>query len=190
MDGWVEPKPTACLALADGLVLRGMGAGAVGTAVGEVCFNTAMTGYQEILTDPSYAGQIVTFTFPHVGNVGANEDDIETVAAQARHAAQGCILRAPISRPQSWRAREGFDTWLEARGIVAITGVDTRALTAHIREGGMVNAAIAHNPDGVFDEAALLEAARNAPDMDGAELATTVSTGEAAPWLGGAWTWH
>ncbi|ORE93160.1 glutamine-hydrolyzing carbamoyl-phosphate synthase small subunit [Acuticoccus yangtzensis] len=189
MDGWVEPKPTACLALADGLVLRGMGAGAVGTAVGEVCFNTAMTGYQEILTDPSYAGQIVTFTFPHIGNVGANEDDIETVAAEANSAAQGCVLRAPITRPQSWRAVEGFDAWLERRGIVAITGVDTRALTSHIREGGMINAAIAHNPDGVFDEAELIAAARAAPNMDGAELATTVSTRASAPWLGGAWTW-
>ncbi|WP_226573084.1 glutamine-hydrolyzing carbamoyl-phosphate synthase small subunit [Acuticoccus sediminis] len=189
MDGWVEPKPTACLALADGLVLRGMGAGAVGTAVGEVCFNTAMTGYQEILTDPSYAGQIVTFTFPHIGNVGANDDDIETVAEEARSAAQGCVLRAAITRPQSWRARGGFDAWLEKRGIVAITGVDTRALTSHIREGGMVNAVIAHNPEGVFDEPALVEMARKAPDMAGAEIATTVSTRHAAPWHGGAWTW-
>lgn len=189
MDGWVEPKPTACLALADGLVLRGMGAGREGVAVGEVCFNTAMTGYQEILTDPSYAGQIVTFTFPHIGNVGANDDDVETVASEAAEAARGAVLRAEITQPQSWRAREAFDAWLDRRGIVAITGVDTRALTARIRERGMINAAIAYNAAGEFDTEALIAAARAAPDMAGAELATTVSARETAPWLGGAWTW-
>ncbi|MCF3936568.1 glutamine-hydrolyzing carbamoyl-phosphate synthase small subunit [Acuticoccus sp. M5D2P5] len=186
---WAEPKPTACLVLADGLVLMGDGAGATGTAVGELCFNTAMTGYQEILTDPSYAGQIVTFTFPHIGNVGANPDDVETVAHEAERAALGCVLRAPITAPQSWRAKEDFGTWLAERGIVAITGVDTRAITSRIRDGGMVNCAIAHNPDGVFDVQALLELAKAAPDMAGAELATTVSGRAALPWDSGVWEW-
>jgi len=186
---WADPKPTACLALADGMVLMGEGAGAVGTAVGELCFNTAMTGYQEILTDPSYAGQIVTFTFPHIGNVGANEDDVETVAAEAERAALGCVLRAPITRPQSWRASEGLDAWLARRGIVAITGVDTRALTARIREKGMINCAVAHDPGGTFDIEGLIAKAKAAPDMAGAELATAVSGRAPVDWRHGAWEW-
>ncbi len=186
---WDEPRPTACLALADGLVLMGEGAGAVGTAVGEVCFNTAMTGYQEILTDPSYAGQIITFTFPHIGNVGANTEDNETVAEEAIVAARGCILRAPISKPQNWRAEESFDAWLVERGIVAITGVDTRALTARIRDSGMINGVVQHAPDGVFDVPALIDLARNAPDMAGAELATGISGKAARPWSRSTWDW-
>ncbi|MEO1103341.1 MAG: glutamine-hydrolyzing carbamoyl-phosphate synthase small subunit [Pseudomonadota bacterium] len=187
---WEEPRPTACLALADGLVLYGEGAGAEGLAVGELCFNTAMTGYQEILTDPSYAGQIVTFTFPHIGNVGANEDDVETVAREAELAARGCVLRAPITVPQNWRAGQSFDGWLQARGIVGITGLDTRALAARIREHGMVNCALQHARDGQFDVEALLEAARRAPDMAGAELATTVSGTAPQGWSRGAWSWR
>lgn len=187
LSPWTYCAPTACLALADGTVLFGEGAGATGQTVGEVCFNTAMTGFQEILTDPSYAGQIVTFTFPHVGNTGANEDDVETVAMEAERAARGCVLRAPITEPQSWRAQESFDAWLTRRQIIAITGVDTRALTARIRDNGMVNAALAYNPDGVFDTAALLAAARSAPDMTGAELATTVSGRVPRPWTDGTW---
>lgn len=186
---WTDPVPTACLVLADGLVLKGDGAGAVGTVAGELCFNTAMTGYQEILTDPSYAGQIVTFTFPHIGNVGANEDDVEAVSREAERAALGCVLRAPITPPQSWRARESFDAWLARRGIVALTGVDTRALTTRIRDKGMLNCALQHAPDGVFDVGALLAMARSAPDMAGAELATTVSAREAARWSKGVWVW-
>ncbi|MEM0907798.1 MAG: carbamoyl phosphate synthase small subunit, partial [Pseudomonadota bacterium] len=184
---WSDPKATACLALADGLVLFGEGAGAKGTAVGEVCFNTSLTGYQEILTDPSYAGQIVTFTFPHIGNVGANHEDVETVAAEAQLAARGTILRASISKPQNWRAEESLDAWLERRGIVGICGVDTRALTARIREGGMMNAALAHSPDGVFDVQALIAAANAAPEMTGAELATTVSMQASRPWSQSVW---
>src|SRR5471030_419073 len=134
---WDEPKPTALLVLADGTVLEGFGLGATGTAVGEVCFNTAMTGYQEILTDPSYAGQIITFTFPHIGNVGANNEDTETSSLAARSGVRGCILRAPITATSNYRAAEHLDRWLKTRGIVAIAGVDTRALTARIREKGM-----------------------------------------------------
>ena len=187
--GWTQPTPTACLALADGLVLMGQGAGATGRVAGELCFNTAMTGYQEILTDPSYAGQIVTFTFPHIGNVGANDDDVETVAAQAERAALGCVLRAPITAPQNWRSAEPLEAWLARRGIVAITGVDTRAITARIRDRGMVNCALAHDPQGRFDIDALLADARSAPDMAGAELATTVSGSELLAWTKGTVRW-
>src|ERR1035438_8175088 len=124
---WDEPKPTALLVLADGTVLEGYGLGASGHAVGEVCFNTAMTGYEEILTDPSYAGQIVTFTFPHIGNTGANPDDIETSNPAASSGVRGCILQAPVTAASNYRSRQHFGRWLEARGIVGISGVDTRA---------------------------------------------------------------
>jgi carbamoyl-phosphate synthase small subunit len=125
--GWTEPRATALLVLADGTVLEGFGLGATGEAPGEVCFNTAMTGYQEILTDPSYAGQIITFTFPHIGNVGTNEEDIETVNAAASSGVRGVVLHAAITEPSNWRANRHFDAWLKARNIVGICGIDTRA---------------------------------------------------------------
>ena len=134
--------------LADGTVIAGQGLGATGSAVGEVCFNTAMTGYQEILTDPSYAGQIITFTFPHIGNVGTNREDTETSNLAMRSGVRGCVLRAEVTEPSNYRAGETLDQWLKARGIIAITGVDTRALTARIREKGMPNGVIAHEPSG------------------------------------------
>ncbi len=149
-EAWADEAPTALLVLADGTVIEGKGAGAVGIAVGEVCFNTAMTGYQEILTDPSYAGQIITFTFPHIGNVGTNAEDMEA-ATLATNGVRGCVLRATITQPSNWRAAQNFNDWLKTRGVIAITGVDTRALTALIREKGMPNAVIAHAPDGMFD---------------------------------------
>src|SRR5262245_28822604 len=124
---WSSEPPTALLVLADGTVIEGKGAGATGIAVGEVCFNTAMTGYQEILTDPSYAGQIITFTFPHIGNVGTNVEDMES-ASLATAGVRGCVLRAPITKPSNYRATQDLDAWLKARGVIAITGVDTRAL--------------------------------------------------------------
>src|SRR5215207_2877933 len=127
--GWIEPKATALLVLADGTVLEGFGLGASGHAVGEVCFNTAMTGYEEILTDPSYAGQIITFTFPHVGNVGVNDEDIETVNMAAASGVRGCVLKADVTAPSNYRATRPLDLWLKARGIIGIAGVDTRALT-------------------------------------------------------------
>src|SRR5262245_45933774 len=150
-DSWAEPRPTALLVLADGTVLAGFGLGAVGYAVGEVCFNTAMTGYQEILTDPSYAGQIITFTFPHIGNVGTNEEDTETVNLAATPGARGVILHSPITNPSNHRATRHLDQWLRSRGIIGLSGVDTRALTSLIREQGMPNAVIAHAPAGDFD---------------------------------------
>src|SRR5579864_4716449 len=148
-DSWAEPKPTALLVLADGTVLEGFGLGATGTAVGEVCFNTAMTGYEEILTAPSYAGQIITFTFPHIGNVGTNEEDIETVNMAATPGARGVVLHSAITQPSNYRATRHLDAWLKARGIIGLAGLDTRALTSLIRQHGMPNGVIAHASDGV-----------------------------------------
>ena len=126
---WTDAPLTARLVLDDGTVISGNGLGALGSAVGEVCFNTAITGYQEILTDPSYVGQIITFTFPHIGNVGTNNDDTETSNLAARSGVRGVVLRADITEPSNYRAAEHLDAWLKARGIVGITGIDTRALT-------------------------------------------------------------
>src|SRR5262249_14284044 len=154
-SGWSEPVTSALLVLADGTVLEGYGFGATGTAVGEVCFNTAMTGYEEILTDPSYAGQIITFTFPHIGNVGTNEEDIETVNMAATPGARGVVLHSPITEPSNYRSTRHLDQWLKARGIIGLSGIDTRALTSLIREKGMPNAVIAHEPSGKFDLDAL-----------------------------------
>src|SRR3984885_1810699 len=159
-SAWPDHKPTALLVLADGTVLEGFGLGAEGQAVGEVCFNTAMTGYEEILTDPSYAGQLITFTFPHIGNVGTNDDDIETVNMAATPGARGVILRTDITQPSNYRATRHLDQWLRARGIIGLCGLDTRALTALIREKGMPNAVIAHDPNGKFDIHGLKEEAR------------------------------
>jgi carbamoyl-phosphate synthase small subunit len=185
---WADQAPTALLVLADGTVIEGQGAGATGIAVGEVCFNTAMTGYQEILTDPSYAGQIITFTFPHIGNVGTNNEDMET-ASLAAAGVRGCVLRAPITPPSSWRAGQDFGDWLKARGIIVITGVDTRALTALIREKGMPNAVIAHAPDGKFDLAALKREAAAWPGMIGLDLAKDVTSGQSYAWDETEWAW-
>ena len=186
---WADEAPTALLVLGDGTVIEGRGAGAFGTAVGEVCFNTAMTGYQEILTDPSYTGQIITFTFPHIGNVGTNIEDIETSNLAASSGVRGCVLRAPITEPSNWRAAQDFDAWLAARGIIAITGVDTRALTALIREKGMPNAVIAHAEDGVFDREALKREAASWHGMVGLDLASEVTCGQSYTWDETAWEW-
>ena len=186
---WQPQAPTALLVLADGTVIEGMGLGAVGEAVGEVCFNTAMTGYQEILTDPSYADQIVTFTFPHIGNVGANAEDDETSNPAMGARVRGCVLRAPVTAPSNWRAEQGFDTWLKEQGIIGICGVDTRALTALIRDHGMPNAVIAHHPQGRFDIEALKRRAREWPGITGADLATRVSTENPYEWTQGTWSW-
>ncbi len=160
---WTDAPLTARLVLADGTVIAGVGLGATGTAPGEVCFNTAITGYQEILTDPSYAGQIITFTFPHIGNIGTNAEDTETSNLAARSGVRGAVLRADITDPSNYRALEHFDAWLKARGIIAIAGVDTRALTVLIREKGMPNAVIAHEPSGKFDLADLKAQAKAWP---------------------------
>ena len=186
-SGWSEPKATALLVLADGTVLEGTGFGAAGSAVGEVCFNTAMTGYEEILTDPSYAGQIITFTFPHIGNVGTNEDDIETVNMAATPGARGVILNAPITAPSNYRATRHLDHWLKSRGIIGLSGLDTRALTALIREKGMPNAVIAHQPSGQFDLDALKTEARAWPGLEGMDLVPMVTSGQRFTWDEGPW---
>jgi carbamoyl-phosphate synthase small subunit len=187
---WAERTHTAAIALANGLILRGYGVGATGEATGEVCFNTAISGYQEILTDPSYAGQIVTFTFPHIGNTGANPEDIETSNLAGSSGVCGCILRADITAPSNYRSHQHFNRWLEARGIVGISGIDTRALTMLIREKGMPNAAIAHRADGKFDFDALLARARACPSMEGAELARSVSAHQSYRWSQKVWSWQ
>jgi carbamoyl-phosphate synthase small subunit len=188
-SGWSEPRATALLVLADGTVLEGFGLGATGEAPGEVCFNTAMTGYQEILTDPSYAGQIVTFTFPHIGNVGVNDEDIETVNAAAASGVRGIVLHAAITEPSNWRASRHFDAWLKARNIVGICGVDTRALTALIRDNGMPNAILAHAPDGVFDIPRLKKLAAELPDMAGLDLVPMVTSAQRYEWDETPWQW-
>ena len=181
-SGWAELKATALLVLADGTVLEGVGIGGIGKSAGEVCFNTAMTGYEEILTDPSYAGQIITFTFPHIGNVGTNEDDIETVNMAATPGARGVILRTAITEPSSWRATAHLDQWLKRRGIIGLAGIDTRALTSLIRQKGMPNAVIAHAPDGKFDLDALRQEAREWPGLEGMDLVPMVTSGQRFTW--------
>ncbi|SDG40663.1 glutamine-hydrolyzing carbamoyl-phosphate synthase small subunit [Roseospirillum parvum] len=177
------PGATAVLVTAGGEVLFGRGAGATGVAVGEVVFNTAMTGYQEVLTDPSYAAQIITFTFPHIGNVGANPEDIEATTPAAR----GCILRADITAPSNFRARQGLEAWLISRGLVAMVGVDTRALTRRIRDLGAPNAVLCHDPDGNFDLPALMEKARAFPGLEGLDLTDSVSCTQTHVWTQTRW---
>jgi carbamoyl-phosphate synthase small subunit len=180
--GWSDLAPTALLLLADGTVLEGFGLGATGHAVGEVCFNTAMTGYEEILTDPSYAGQIITFTFPHIGNVGTNEEDIETVNLAATPGARGVVLHSAITQPSNYRATRDLDEWLKRRGVIGLAGIDTRALTALIRKNGMPNAVIAHEPSGRFDLDALKREAREWPGLIGMDLVPTVTTAQRFTW--------
>ena len=168
-------RPTAALVLADGTVVYGQGLGAVGETVGEVCFNTAMTGYQEILTDPSYAGQIITFTFPHIGNVGVNAEDVENASPTSATAARGAILREAVTSPSNYRAQLDLSAWMRRRGIIGIAGVDTRALTARIRELGMPHGVIAHSPSGRFDIEALQKRAAEWAGLEGRDLAKDVS---------------
>jgi carbamoyl-phosphate synthase small subunit len=186
--GWTKPVTTARLVLADGTVIEGFGVGAAGEAVGEVCFNTAMTGYEEILTDPSYAGQIVTFTFPHIGNVGTNEEDIETINLAAASDVRGVVVHAPITDPSNHRATRHLDQWLKSRGIIGLSGIDTRALTIHIREKGMPNALIAYAPDGHFDLPALKAKAAQWAGLEGMDLVPKVTTAQRFTWDETAWT--
>jgi carbamoyl-phosphate synthase small subunit len=188
--GWTEPRATAVLVLADGTVLEGFGIGAAGEGTGEVCFNTAMTGYEEILTDPSYAGQIITFTFPHIGNVGTNEEDIETVSMAADSGVRGVVLHAAITAPSNYRATRHLDQWLKSRGIVGISGIDTRALTALIRDKGMPNAVVAHDPEGRFDIDALRARAAGLPSMTGLDLVPLVTTAQRFDWDETSWRWN
>lgn len=187
---WGTTKPTALLVLADGTVIEGKGLGATGAVEAEVCFNTALTGYEEILTDPSYTGQIVTFTFPHIGNVGTNNEDIEDLNPAQRHGAVGAVFKADITHPSNYRASEGLDQWLKARGIIALSGIDTRALTTLIREKGLANAVIAHDKNGQFDIEALKERARKWSGLVGLDLAKDVTSGQSSEWKQTPWVWN
>ena len=181
------PQPagaTGVLVLADGHVAWGRGFGAEGAAVGEVCFNTAMTGYQEVMTDPSYAGQIVTFTFPHIGNVGVNDEDLEAHV----DGAVGCLVREEVTAPSNFRSTGTFGDWLAAKGKIGLSGIDTRALTRRIRLLGAPNAVIAHAADGKFDLPALIKRAGDWPGLEGMDLARVVSRSGNEEWQGGVWT--
>jgi carbamoyl-phosphate synthase small subunit len=181
------PQPagaTGVLVLADGTALWGHGFGAEGAAVGEVCFNTAMTGYQEVMTDPSYTAQIVTFTFPHIGNVGVNEEDLEAHV----EGAVGCVVREAVTHSSSFRAQGEFGEWLAKLGKIGLSGIDTRALTRRIRLSGAPNAVIAHSAAGKFDLPALVKRAAGWPGLEGMDLARLVSRTGQEEWEGGIWT--
>lgn len=178
-------KPTACLALADGTLFFGTGFGATGQTVAELCFNTAMTGYQEIMTDPSYAGQVVTFTFPHIGNVGVNPEDDET----ADPVAAGMVVKWDPTEPSNWRSAERLTDWLARRGRIAIGGVDTRRLTRAIRQQGAPHVALAHDPAGNFDIESLIAAARGFAGLEGMDLAKEVTCAQSYRWDEMRWAW-
>jgi carbamoyl-phosphate synthase small subunit len=175
---------TGVIVLNDGTIFWGRGIGAETKAVGEICFNTSMTGYQEILTDPSYAGQIITFTFPHIGNVGTNKEDIETINPASR----GLIVREDITEPSNWRAAKHFDTWLKENNLAGIAGIDTRALTRRIRDIGAPNGVICHNAGGKFDLDALYAEAKNWSGLEGADLAKDVSCTQMYNWDEALWS--
>ena len=183
------PGCTGVLVLADGTVYQGLGCGATGEALGEVCFNTAMTGYQEILTDPSYMEQIVAFTFPHVGNTGVNSEDVEQLGNDPKRAAKGAIFRDLPTPPANWRSDMSFDDWLKQRGIVAIAGIDTRALTKRIRDKGMPHGIVAHSPTGRFDLPALIERAKAWAGLNGLDLAIDATCAQSAAYTTDLWTW-
>ncbi|MFV0473229.1 MAG: glutamine-hydrolyzing carbamoyl-phosphate synthase small subunit [Pikeienuella sp.] len=177
--------PNACLALADGTLFYGRGFGAVGAAAGELCFNTAMTGYQEIMTDPSYAGQIVTFTFPHIGNTGANDEDEEA----GQPAALGMVTKMDPTAPSNWRAAETLSAWMARRGRIGIGGIDTRRLTRAIRHKGMPHAALGFSPDAEPDAAKLVAMARGFAGLEGADLAKEVTCAQSYRWDEMRWAW-
>jgi carbamoyl-phosphate synthase small subunit len=187
-DLWTDPVPTGVLVLADGTVIYGQGFGYKGSAEAEVCFNTALTGYQEILTDPSYAGQIVTFTFPHIGNVGANDDDVETVEIDRVFSALGCIIKADITTPSNWRAMEHFADWAARRKIIGLRGIDTRALTAHIRQYGALNAVIAYDPQGQFDLESLKARAAGWKGLENTDMVPGVTRQNRGEWHQSSWS--
>ena len=182
------PRPegaTGVVVFADGRIIWGEGFGAEGEAVGELCFNTAMTGYQEVMTDPSYARQVIAFTFPHIGNVGANDEDVEAAEAHAL----GCLVREVVTEPSNYRANQGFSDWMQKWGRIGISGIDTRALTKLVREEGPPTVAIAHREDGQFDLEALHDMAAKWPGLEGMDLAKDVSRLQVERWTGGKWEW-
>ena len=189
MTNQLLPGCTGVLALADGTILQGIGVGATGSALGEVVFNTAMTGYQEILTDPSYMSQILAFTFPHIGNTGVNVEDIEQIGGGAETSARGAIFRDLPTDPANWRSEGSFDGWLKRRGVVGLSGVDTRALTKIIRDKGAPHGVIAHDPEGKFDLEALVAQAKAWTGLVGLDLAKPASTLQSFEWDEGLWAW-
>jgi carbamoyl-phosphate synthase small subunit len=178
-------RPTACLALADGTIFYGNGFGATGDTTAELCFNTAMTGYQEIMTDPSYAGQIVTFTFPHIGNTGVTPEDDET----GDPVAAGMVVKWDPTEPSNWRSVQDLDAWMSARGRIAIGGIDTRRLTRAIRQQGAPHVALSHDPEGNFDIEALVAKARGFSGLEGLDLAKTVTCAQTYRWNEMRWAW-
>lgn len=176
---------TGCLVLADGTIFWGRGFGAETAKAGEICFNTGMTGYQETLTDPSYAGQVITFTFPHIGNVGTNAEDIETITPAAR----GLIVKQDVTEPANWRSTKHLDAWLKSHGIPGVAGIDTRALTTRIRDAGAPNGVICHQADGRFDIAALKAQAAAWPGLEGMDLAKEVTCRQTFAWDETEWAW-
>ncbi len=181
------PGATAALVLADGSVFWGRGFGAHTTAArpAEICFNTGLTGYQETLTDPSYAGQIITFTFPHIGNVGTNPEDVEAAGISAT----GLIIKEDITEPSNWRSHSHLDSWLRSHGVTGVAGVDTRALTLRIRDGGPPNGVISYPAGGRFDIAADVAAAKGWAGLEGMDLARQVSCTQSYAWDGTRWRW-
>ncbi|WP_332066012.1 glutamine-hydrolyzing carbamoyl-phosphate synthase small subunit [Bartonella sp. CB189] len=186
----IRSKPTALLILADGTIIEGKGAGATGIVEAEICFNTAMTGYEEILTDPSYKKQIVNFTFPHIGNVGTNGEDIEDLTPLNFHGAVGAIFKADITHPSNYRANKNFNQWLKARQIIALHGIDTRALTTLIREKGMLNGIIAHDQNGNFDINFLKERAQKWTGLINLDLAKEATSKQLVEWNEKPWVWN
>ena len=180
-----SPKPTACLALADGTLFYGQGFGATGQTEAELCFNTAMSGYQEIMTDPSYAGQIVTFTFPHIGNTGVTPEDDET----GDPVAAGMVVKWMPTQSSNWRAVRELSEWLASRGRIAIGGIDTRRLTRAIRQSGAPHVALAHDPEGNFNVEKLVAAARAFPGLTGLDLAKDVTCAQSYRWDEMRWAW-
>ncbi|WP_420860752.1 glutamine-hydrolyzing carbamoyl-phosphate synthase small subunit [Algirhabdus cladophorae] len=180
-----KTPPTACLALADGTLFYGIGFGATGQTQAELCFNTAMTGYQEIMTDPSYAGQVVTFTFPHIGNTGVTDEDNET----AQPVSEGMVVKWDPTEPSNWRATSDLQTWLAKQGRIGIGGVDTRRLTRAIRQQGAPHVALAHDPEGKFDIEALVAAARSFEGLEGVDLAKKVTCAQSYHWNEMRWAW-
>ena len=182
-----QPKgATGVVVFADGRVVWGRGFGAEGEAVGELCFNTAMTGYQEVMTDPSYAKQVIAFTFPHIGNVGANDEDVEAAEAHAL----GCLVREVVTEPSNYRASQGFADWMRKYGRIGISGIDTRALTRLVREEGPPTVAVAHRVNGEFDVGRLQQLAADWPGLEGMDLAKDVSRLQVERWSGGKWEWN
>ena len=181
----MKSRPTACLVLSDGTIFYGKGFGKVGICTAELCFNTAMTGYQEIITDPSYAGQLITFTFPHIGNTGVNTQDNEAL----KPFAEGIIVKWDPTEPSNWRNTGHLSQWLMEKGLIGMGGVDTRRLTRAIRAQGAPNATIAHNPDGEFDIEKMVLSARTSKGLEGSDLAVEVSHVEPYEWHEGRWNW-